>query len=313
MLTAIDYELIAGAKKDPDFGPVLLFGAGGIYTEVFRDRAIALPPLNRLLARRLMEETRIFKILAGHRGKPSANLVLIEEILIRIAQLVADYPQIEALDINPLAVSADRIMAVDARMMLTPSDTPAPQHLVISPYPAQYESHLQIPAVGTLLVRPIRPEDAPLLEDLFNTLSPRSIYTRFFTPLKRLPQHMLARFTQIDYDREIAMVAILEDENDEKLLGVARYFLERDHEHAEFAVLVGDPWQGLGIGATLLQRVLDIAKERGVRSIWGTVLSENTQMLKLGRKLGFKISKIPDASEYEARLDLMNAQVACTH
>jgi acetyltransferase len=310
MLSGIDYELIAGAKKDRDFGPVILFGMGGIWTEVIKDRAIAFPPLNRLLARRLMEETKVFRLLSGYRNKLPANLALIEEILIRLAQLVTDYPEIQELDINPLVVSADRVVAADARIVIKKTDVKAPLHLVISPYPNQYEARLHLPTVGDLLIRPIRPEDAPLLETLFDALSPRSIYTRFFTPLKRLPSHMLARFTQIDYDREIALVAIQETVNDEKMLGVARYFLEHNQQQAEFSVIVGDPWQGLGIGAALLQRVLDIAKERGIQSIWGTVLSENTQMLKLSRKLGFVIKKIPDASEYEVRLNFSDNRKA---
>jgi acetyltransferase len=304
MLTSIDYELIAGAKKDRDFGPVVLFGMGGIWTEIIKDRAIAFPPLNRLLARRLMADTKIFQVLAGFRNKPPANLDLIEEILIRLAQLVTDFPEIEELDINPLVVSADKVVAVDARLVLKETDVAAPLHLVISPYPEKYEAFIRIAGIGAMLIRPIRPEDAPLLETLFDTLSPRSIYTRFFTPMKRMSHAMLARFTQIDYDRDIALVAIQEAGTDEKMLGVARYFLTRDQQHAEFAVIVGDPWQGLGIGAALLQRVLDIAKERKIKSIWGSVLAENTQMLKLSRKLGFEIRKTPDVSEYEVKLTL---------
>ena len=304
MLSDIDYELIAGTKKDRDFGPVILFGMGGIWTEVIKDRAIAFPPLNRLLARRLMEETKIFGVLAGYRNKPPVNLDLIEEILIRLAQLATDFPEIEELDINPLIVSTDRVVAADARLVVKKTDVAAPLHLVISPYPSQYESFVQITAIGDLLIRPIRPEDASLLQTLFDTLSPRSIYTRFFTPMKRLSHPMLARFTQIDYDRDIALVAIQEAAAEEKMLGVARYFLTRDQQHAEFAVVVGDPWQGMGIGAALLQRVLDIAKARNIKSIMGTVLYENTHMLKLSRKLGFEVRKIPDVSEYEVKLTL---------
>ncbi len=304
MLPKTDFELIAGTKKDRDFGPVILFGMGGIWAEVIRDRAIALPPLNRLLARHLMEETKVYTLLNGYRNKPPANLVLIEEILIRLAQLVTDFPEIVETDINPLATVDDSVVAVDARILINKSATTPPLHLVISPYPNQYESQIEIAGVGQLLVRPIRPEDAPLFEALFETLSPRSVYLRFFSPLKRLPHTMLARFTQIDYDRDIALVAIQIGANIERMLGVARYFQEPNQLHAEFSVVVGDPWQGLGIGAALLQRLLDIAKARGIQSIWGTVLSENTQMLRLSRKLGFGVNRIPDSSEYEVRLSL---------
>ena len=307
MLPKIEYELIVGAKKDRDFGPVILFGMGGIWTEVIKDRAIAFPPLNRLLARRLMEGTKIYRMLSGYRNKPPANLDRIEEILIRLAQLVTDFPAIEEIDINPLATVANRVVAADARIIVGVTDVPSSLHLVISPYPNQYEFQLQLPEVGTLLIRPIRPEDAQLLEALFETLSPRSIYRRFFSPLKRLPHNMLARFTQIDYDREMALVAVRSSKGGEKMLGVARYVPEWNRQHAEFSIVVGDPWQGFGIGATLLQRVLNIAAERGIQSIWGTVLAENTQMLKLSRKLGFEVKRGCDLGEYEVKLSLPDA------
>jgi acetyltransferase len=162
---------------------------------------------------------------------------------------------------------------------------------------------VDIPEVGRLTVRPIRPEDAPLLTALFETLSPRSVYLRFFSPLKRLPHHMLARFTQIDYDREMALVAVQDPEGgEEKMLGVARVIPEPGGRTAEFAVLVGDPWQGKGIGANLLRRVIDIARDRGVEKIYGIVLSENTHMLALGKRLGFRLRRVPDTSDYELTL-----------
>jgi acetyltransferase len=304
MVEHLDLEMILGAKKDQDFGPVIIFGMGGILTEVLKDRAIALPPLNRLLAARLMEQTRVYRLLQGYRNIPAANLELLEEILIRLAQLVTDFSEIQELDINPLVVTANGFSAVDARIILKSSETPAPLHLVISPYPNQYEEHTTTNTGVNIFIRPIRPEDAPLLVKLFESLSPRSVYLRFFSPLKQLPHNMLARFTQIDYDRHIALVAISESEPDEKMLEVARIILGRDLRKAEFSVVVGDPWQGKGIGAALLQRCLGFARERGLQEVTGTVLAENTQMLALGRKLGFKIRKVPDVSEYELRIDL---------
>jgi acetyltransferase len=277
---------------------------GGILTEVLKDRAIALPPLNRLLAARLMKQTQVYRLLQGYRNIPAANLELLEEILIRLAQLVTDFSEIQELDINPLVVTPDGFSAVDARVILASPETPAPLHLVISPYPNQYEAHSTTNTGINIFIRPIRPEDAPLLVELFESLSPRSVYLRFFSPLKQLPHSMLARFTQIDYDRHIALVAISESQPEEKMLGVARVILGRDPREAEFSVVVGDPWQGEGIGASLLQRCLGIAKERGVHEVTGAVLVENTQMLALGRKLGFKIKKVPDASEYELVIDL---------
>jgi len=296
-------ELILGAKKDRDFGPVILFGWGGILAEVFKDRSIALPPLNRLLARRMMAHTLAYRLLQGYRNIPPANLELLEEILIRLAQLVTDFAEIEELDINPLVVTENGFSAIDARVLLKPSDTSAPLHLVISPYPDQYEEHTTTVSGVEIFIRPIRPEDAPLLVELFESLSPRSVYMRFFTPLKCLPHSMLARFTQIDYDRHIALVAITESQADEKMLGVARVIVGRNLREAEFAVAVGDSWQGNGIGAALLNRCLAIARERGIENVHGTVLAENTQMLALGRKLGFHIKKVLDASEYELTID----------
>ena len=300
-----EYELILGIKKDRDFGPVILFGMGGIFTEVFDDRAIAFPPLNRLLARRLMEQTRVYRLLQGYRNIPPANLEALEEILIRLAQLATDFSQIQELDINPLHVTPKGICAVDARVIVKPSATPAPHHLVISPYPDQYEEHTRTSMGVDIFVRPIRPEDAPLLIELFESLSPRSVYRRFFTPMKRLPHSMLARFTQIDYDRHIALVALPESESKETMLGVARVIIGRNLKEAEFSIVVGDPWQGKGIGAALLKRCLSIAKERGIETVMGTVLAENTQMLALGRKLGFKIKKVPGVGEYELSIDFM--------
>ncbi len=299
-----DYELILGAKQDRDFGPVILFGMGGIFTEVIKDRAIAFPPLNRLLAKRLMEQTRVYQLLQGYRDIPPANLELLEEILIRLAQLVTDFSEIEELDINPLFITENDACVVDARVLLKPPQTQAPLHLVISPYPDQYEEHTQTSTGIDIFVRPIRPEDAPLLVELFESLSPQSVYRRFFTPMKRLPHSMLARFTQIDYDRHIALVALSVSKSKESMLGVARVILERNQKEAEFSIVVGDPWQGKGIGAALLQRCISIARERGIEKVMGTVLAENTQMLALGKKFGFKIKKVLGAGEYELSIDL---------
>jgi acetyltransferase len=297
-------ELILGAKKDRDFGPVILFGMGGVMTEILADRAVALPPINRLLARKLMEETKVFNLLKGHRGQPPVNLELLEEILVRLSQLVTDFAEIEELDINPLIVSKDRIVAVDARVILGPSQVQAPHHLVISPYPNEHEARVSVNGLENLFIRPIRPEDAPLLEKLFESLSERSVYMRFFTHLKRMDHRMLAHFTQIDYDRHIALTAISETDAEEKMIGVARVLLERNLKKAEFSAAVGDQWQGKGIGAELLKRCIAIAKRRGVKTIYGIVLAGNTQMLALSRKMGFRIKNVSRGPEYELCLEL---------
>ena len=301
MLEKPDHEIIIGSKTVSGFGPVIMFGMGGVLTEIQKDTSLGFPPLNRLLAHRLLEETKIFKVLRGYRNIPPADRDALEEILIQAALLVTDFPEIDAFDINPLFVSESRICAVDARVIVRPSDTRSPLHLIISPYPAEYEETIHIDGVGALLVRPIRPEDAPLLESLFEELSPRSIYNRFFTPLKKLSHSMLARFTQIDYDREIAMVAIRKSFNghEEEMLGVARIIFEPNGKNAEFSVLTGDPWHGKGIGAHLLKRCLTIAKKRGLDKVYGTVLADNKQMLALGQKLNFNIKRNGLGSEYE--------------
>jgi len=296
--------LTVGARKHPGFGPMIFFGVGGISGDLIGDRAIALPPLNRLLASRLMEATRANRLIEGYGDQPSADREKLEEILMRLAQLVTDFPQIAELDIHPVAISGGHPVALHARVVLEQPVCPAPMHLCISPYPSRYESRLYLPEVGDLSIRPIRPEDAPLLAQLFDTLSPRSIYYRFFSPMKQLSHAMLARFTQIDYDREIALVAILESGSEEKMLGAARVMLQHNLKDAEFAVLVGDAWQGRGIGAHLLRTCLKIAKERGFGRIWGTVLAENRNMLTLGKKLGFTIKRAEQAGEFDLTLDM---------
>ena len=304
-----DAELLVGAKQDPNFGPVILFGMGGIYTEIIQDRNIGLVPLNRLLAARLMAGTKTYRLLKGYRNRPAADLKRLEELLVCLSQLVTDFPEISELDMNPVVVEAGKPLAVDARVQVKSSAVASPHHLVISPYPQQYVQRHVSTDGPTLTIRPIKPEDAPLLEDLFETLSATSIYHRFFSPMKSLPHSMLVRFTQIDYDREMALVALDESANQEKMLGVARVIGKPGSDAGEFAVVVGDPYQGKGVGAELLNRCLRIVKERGMQSVWGTVLTENRQMLKLARKIGFQISQSPQGNEYEMTLELKNAQL----
>ena len=305
MITRSDYEILLGAKNDPSFGPVILFGMGGIFTEVVKDSAIGLPPLNVCLARQLMEETRVYTLLKGYRNRTPAKIQLLEEMILRLSQLLIDFPEIVELDMNPVIVSNGKPVAVDARISLEPAVRPSPLHLVISPYPEQYESHEVTSAGLAVLVRPIRPEDASLLVELFGTLSPTSIYYRFFGSLKALPHSMLVRFTQVDYDREIDMVALQKTNGDkEQMVATARVISDPDGKRAEFAILVGDPWQGKGVGAKLLERCLVIAKERGIQTVWGIVLHENTGMLALARKLGFEVSKSDEPIELQLTIDL---------
>ncbi len=302
MIDRPDFEILIGAKRDAIFGPLILFGTGGIFTEVLKDVAFALPPLNRLLAERLMQRVRIYTLLKGYRSVPPADLASLEEIILRLSQLVVDFPEIAELDMNPVIVKDGRPLAADARVILKPSRLRSPEHLVISPYPEQYASRAVTSDGLEIFVRPIRPEDAPLFEALFDSLSRSSIYNRFFSPVKTLTRKMLVGYTQIDYDRQIALVAIEEDPDD-RMLGVSRIIRTTGDRTAEFSVLVGDPWQGKGIGAVLLKRCLQVAKDQGIRRVWGTVLAANTQMLALARKLGFEIHS-PAAGEVEVRIDL---------
>jgi acetyltransferase len=299
-----DYEIFLGAKRDPNFGPVILFGLGGIFAEALGDRAIGLPPLNRTLAVRMMEETRAYSLLKGPRGRKAADMDLLEEMVVRLSQLIVDYPEIAELDMNPVIIKDGKPLAVDARVVVKASDVATPLHLVISPYPSMYES-MELTSHGQkVFVRPVKPEDAPLFQSFFEILSPTAIYFRFFSPVKSLSPAMLARFTQIDYDREIALVAFDGEAAGEKMMGVARVIAYRDGKRGEFAIIVGDPWQGSGIGSVLLRRCLRLAKAQGMETVEGTVLADNRPMLNLGRKLGFQVLPGEGAGEYKLSMDL---------
>ena len=294
-----DFEILMGAKRDPNFGPVILFGMGGIYTEVLKDRALGLPPMNRLLARRLMQATKAYTLLQGYRNRPAADMERLEEMIVRLSQLLIDFPEIAELDMNPVLIKDGNPVAVDARILVSPLEVPSSLHLVIGPYPEEDESHMVSVDGRRIFIRPVKPEDAPLFTALFKVLSPTTIYYRFFGLLKELKPEMLARFTQIDYDREIALVAIDEDSETDRMLGVARIIGDPDGKTGEFAVLVGDAWQGKGIGSNLLEKCLSIAEKRGFKTVHGIVLKENKNMLALGKKLGFEIKRDPACGDNE--------------
>jgi acetyltransferase len=299
-----DYELLLGAKRDETFGPVLVFGLGGIFTEVIKDHSIGLPPMNRLLAKRLMQETKAYQLLSGYRNRPSADMELLEEMLIRLSQLLTDFPEVREIDLNPVVVKNGKPFAVDARIALTPSTVASPMHLVISPYPGQYESREKTKDGMDLFVRPIRPDDGLLFAGLFESMSAASIYFRFCRCIKALSSEMLARMTQIDYDREMALVAIALHQNQEKMIGAGRIINEPDGLQAEFAVMIADEWQGKGIGALLLQKLISIGRNRGLEIIWGYVLQENRSMLQLGKKVGFSSKFDSEVEMYVLTIDL---------
>ncbi len=298
-------ELIVLCKRDPQFGPLIFFGMGGVLTEVFKDLAVDLPPLNLLLARRLIGRTRVHRLLQGYRNIPAANIDLVAEFLVRVSQLVTDFPEIVELDLNPVIISDGCPVAVDARIVVEPSDVPAPRHLIISPYPNQYESDWMLKDGTPVLIRPVKPEDEPLVADLLENCSEQTIYFRYFGVNKSWPHQSLIRFTQNDYDREIAIAAIGLPPGPTVMMGVGRLVMTPERDSAEFAVIVADRWQRTGLGKKLLERVIDIAKDNGVRTLSGDVLAENRPMLGLAKKVGFKLLR-PEAGTCRVELDLVS-------
>jgi acetyltransferase len=302
------YELIIGSSIDRQFGPVILFGGGGVLVEVLRDSALALPPLNRTLARRMIERTRVYQALKGVRGGKAVNLEALESLLVNFSRLIADFSELSEIDINPLLASPERIVALDARLVLCPADLPAEQRprLAIRPYPNQYISSWKLRDGTKVVVRPIRAEDETLIQDLFATFSAHTIRMRFFSMIKRLTHESLIRLCHLDYEREMALVAVRHTDNSTCILGVSRYFLDPEKGDAEFAVVVGDPWQKLGLGNHLMSRLIDVARKSGVKRLDGQVLQENDAMQALVKGLGFKLRASNDPAVVEAELDLQD-------
>jgi acetyltransferase len=301
------HELIVGSSVDAQFGPVILFGAGGILVEVFKDRALGLPPLNRTLARRLIERTQIAQALKGVRGLRPVPMDQLETLLVRFSQLLCDFPEIQEGDVNPLLASPERVVGLDARVLLAPADQPEEQRprLAIQPYPNQYVSPFRLADGTEMVVRPIRPEDEPLLIELHAGHSERTIRMRFFSMVKQLSRDSLIRLCHLDYNREMALAAEFHDAAGRPhLAGVSRYYLDPETQTAEFAVVVGDAWQGRGLGWHLMQRLLEVARQRGVRRVVGAVLRENEQMLKLTEELGFTTRPTAEPAVVEVSLDL---------
>jgi acetyltransferase len=286
-----DLELQIGCKLDPHFGPLLRCGWGGIYTEAIQDFALDLPPLNLLLARRLIQKTRLFKVLQGYRHIPPVSLDALADILVRLSQLATDCPEIVELDINPLVLTGGRPVAVQAHLNIAPSPVPAPRHLIISPYPNQYESDLLLRDGTPVLLRPIKPEDESLVHRLLQSCSEQTIYFRYFHRIRKFTRDLLIRFTQNDYDREVAIIAVGQPPGPPLMFGVVRLVMTPNREQGEFAILVGDPWQGKGLGATLMERIIGVAQDYGVKYLYGDVLLENEPMLGMMKRLGFSFRK----------------------
>ena len=307
MIKLEGYEVIVGSSIDPQFGPVLLFGTGGQLVEVYKDRALGLPPLNATLARRMMERTKIYTALKGVRGRKATNIAALEQLLVRFSQLVVEQPWIAEIDINPLLVSSERIFALDGRVVLHDPKTPEDKlpHSAIRPYPNQYATPWRMKNKAPTMIRPIKPEDEPAMVKFHETLSEESVYNRYFAALKltqRIAHERMTRICFNDYDREIALVAELKlaKGEDKRILGVGRLSKQHATNEAEFAVLVSDEWHGQGLGTELLKRLIEIGKVEKLTRITGQVLAENHAMHHICRKVGFKVVHDPDSNLYNA-------------
>jgi acetyltransferase len=307
MVTDVDYELILGAKKDRDFGSVILFGMGGTMAEFIKDFSTGLPPLNRTLAKMLMQDTKVYKMLQGFRGKPAADFEGLEEILVNFSNLIVDFPEIAEIDINPLAISNGKASALDARIIIDKNHdatgrSPYP-HLIITPYPTKYTTPWQLSDGTEVLLRAIRPEDEPAEHEMLSSLSKESLRTRFFSTIKDISHEWLILFCNIDYDRHMAIVAEIKENGKQKMIGVARLIMNQDLTSGELAVLVQDKFQGKRLGTKFVEVLIEIARERGLEDVRADVLTENESMLKVFRRLGFTTQWVPGGTS-EAVLKL---------
>jgi len=315
MIKRQGYEVIIGAKADPLFGPVILFGMGGVGVELFKDFAIGIPPLNQTLVRRMMEETKVYQLLKGFRNEPPANIKLLEEIMVRFSQMLVDFPQLKEVDINPLFINEKEAFAFDARIVIDPKKVftkfEPHQHLVITPYPTKYETLWRLRDGRTVILRPIKPEDEPLWEEMFQSFSEESIRYRFFQILKDTPHETRVRYCNIDYDREIAIVAELTEEGRKRILGVARVSIEPDGKTAEIAFIVADPWQGLGLGTKLVDYVLEICADMKLETIYAIMLPDNYRAMGLMKKMGFTVKYMDDGT-VKGTLNMREEEAKCT-
>ncbi len=289
-------EVLVGVTSDPVLGPVIVFGTGGVDVEAAQDRAVTLPPLNRFLVRDLINRTRVVKLLGEFRNRPAVDLEALEQVLMRVSEMVCELPWIKELDINPLLLDEHGALALDARVIIAPRVSSADRyaHMAIHPYPAHLVTSWQLPNGIDVVIRPIRPEDAELTQSFVRSLSEETKYFRYMDAVRELSQAMLVRFTQIDYDREMALLAVTHTHGKEEELGVARYAINPDGESCEFAVVVSDQWQKQGIAHKLMDVLMDVARAKGMRKMDGEVLKTNTRMLKLATSLGFKVTAHPE-------------------
>jgi acetyltransferase len=310
MIKLEGYEIIVGSSIDPQFGPVLLFGMGGQLVEVFKDRALSLPPLNTTLARRMIERTKIFHALKGVRGRKPVDMVELEKLMVRFSQLVVEQPWIAELDINPLIASPDGLLALDGRVLLHDLhlDEDELPRLAIRPYPYKYVGNWTMRDGREVTIRPIRAEDEPMMYKFHENLSDRSVYLRYLSPMvlsERVTHERLARMTHNDYDREIALVIEGQDEGEKAIFGVARLSKFRgENDEARFTMLVNDKFQGQGLGKELLKRLLDVARTEKIKRVIAIISPENEAMQKLCRDLGFS------SMQTEAESGMIKAEIS---
>ncbi len=289
-------ELIIGLADDPTFGPVIVFGQGGTAVEVISDKALALPPLDLRLAHGLIARTRVSRILKAYRNVPAADEQAIALLLVKLAQLAADFPEIREIDLNPVLADETGVIAVDARVSVAPVERrrgpSGHPRFAIRPYPKEWERHVTLHDGQPLLVRPVRPEDEPLYAPFFAKVTQQDLRLRFFAPVKEFSHMFVARFTQIDYARAMAFLAI--DESTGEMLGVVRIHADANFDNGEYAILIRSDLKGHGLGWLLMQRMIEYARAEGLKCVRGQVLQENTGMLAMCRKLGFQIQSDPE-------------------
>ncbi len=310
MIKLDGYEIIIGASIDPQFGPVLLFGSGGQLVEVYKDRALALPPLNSTLARRMMEQTTIYKALKGVRGRQPVDLDALAQLMVRFSELVVEQRWIKEIDINPLLATHDRLIALDARVVVHDKSVRQEQlpKLAIRPYPLKYVKSWTTRQGEAVITRPIRPEDEPLLVKFHETLSDHSVYLRYLTNLEyseRVAHQRLARICFNDYDRELALVAESKDGNGEpEIMGVARLSKHHYRPEGNFTLLINDRFQGRGIGSEMLKHLLDVARAEKLERVTATMTVDNHPMQQTCKKLGFRLFHAEQGALVKAVIEL---------
>jgi acetyltransferase len=310
MLKLEGYELIIGSSIDAQFGPVLLFGTGGVLVEVYKDRALALPPLNTTLARRMMEQTKVWEALQGVRGRQPVDTEALQRLLVRFSQLVVEQSWIKEIDINPLLASPAQIVALDARVVLhdPEMDEEDLPHSAIRPLPTRYSAPFVLHSDEEAYIRPIRPEDEPMMASFNRTLSPYSIYLRYFhpvSPAQLMSHEQLAMLCFVDYDREMALVAECKDDRGRtQIIGMGQLTKLQGTNDGEFAILISDQYQRTGLGTELLSRLIQIGRDEKLERIVAEILPENEGMRRICQKLGFAFSRVPGSNTIFAELAL---------